>query len=241
VLSRGPYKMLFDVEAYVHKSMLFFATTTHVWIPHFPPSSHTRLLNVVSPRPPVLHYVPYHIVNDNCLCVSCVGPAALCMGRSCSLLWSAFRGPLCGSLLRPPLGPLSVLVACEIHSLSVVRRLCCGALAQQHRVSPLTHAISSQHTVCTMKNLSTSASHPGMSMIRSPILLMTTSCKSLSLYTILFHFKALLWESIILLLPPPPTKSTLSQYYCTTTGQYAHSSWTHLCHTLYNIGDGNIV
>ena len=36
-----------------------------------------------------------------------------------------------------------------------------------------------------------------------------------SLYTILFHLKALLWESIILLLPPPPAKPTLLQYYCT--------------------------
>ena len=36
-----------------------------------------------------------------------------------------------------------------------------------------------------------------------------------SLYKILFRFKALIWESIILLLPPPPhfAKPTLLQYY----------------------------
>jgi len=36
----------------------------------------------------------------------------------------------------------------------------------------------------------------------------------------MFHFTALLWESIILLLPPPPAKPTLLQYYCTTIEQY---------------------
>ena len=34
-----------------------------------------------------------------------------------------------------------------------------------------------------------------------------------NLYKILFHFKALLWESIILLSPPSPAKPTLLQYY----------------------------
>jgi len=29
-----------------------------------------------------------------------VGPAVLCIGRMCGALWPAFRGPLCGSLLR---------------------------------------------------------------------------------------------------------------------------------------------
>jgi len=44
---------------------------------------------------------------------------------------------------------------------------------------------------------------------------------AISLYKILFHFKASLWESIILLLPPtPPAKPTLLQYYCTTIAQY---------------------
>ena len=41
-----------------------------------------------------------------------------------------------------------------------------------------------------------------------------------SLYKILFHFNAFLWESIILLLLPPPAKPTLWQYYCTTIAQY---------------------
>jgi len=42
----------------------------------------------------------------------------------------------------------------------------------------------------------------------------------ISLYTILFHFKASLWESIILLCPPPPAKPTRLQYYCTAIAQY---------------------
>ena len=40
-----------------------------------------------------------------------------------------------------------------------------------------------------------------------------------SLYKILFNFKALLWESIIRLPPPPLAKPTLLQYYCTTIAQ----------------------
>ena len=38
------------------------------------------------------------------------------------------------------------------------------------------------------------------------------SSPNLSLYKILFHFKALLWESIIFLCPTPPAKPTLLQY-----------------------------
>jgi len=45
-------------------------------------------------------------------------------------------------------------------------------------------------------------------------------CK-VSLYKILFYFKALVWESIILFLPPPPpAKPTLLQYYRTPIAQY---------------------
>ena len=45
--------------------------------------------------------------------------------------------------------------------------------------------------------------------------------RGFNLYKRLFHFKALLWESIILLLPPPPpAKPILLQYYCTTIAQY---------------------
>jgi len=40
-----------------------------------------------------------------------------------------------------------------------------------------------------------------------------------SLYKMLFHFKALLWESIILLLPLPPASPTRLQYYCNTNLQ----------------------
>jgi len=48
----------------------------------------------------------------------------------------------------------------------------------------------------------------------------TDSTPSLSPYKILFHFKALLWESILLLLPAPLAKPTLLQYYCTPIQQY---------------------
>ena len=63
------------------------------------------------------------------------------------------------------------------------------------------------------------------------------------LYKILFRFKALLWESFILLLPPPAAKPTLLQHLCTTIAQYTppHTEPPFSCHTLYNIGDGNIV
>jgi len=41
-----------------------------------------------------------------------------------------------------------------------------------------------------------------------------------SLHKILFHFKGLMWESIILLLSFPTAKPTLSQHYCTIIVQY---------------------
>ena len=89
--------------------------------------------------------------------------------------------------------------------------------------------------------------------------------RRLSLYKILFHFKASVWESIILVLPPrhlqslpycsfsvgvyhpciappPPAKPTLLQYYCTLITQYTPpTDPPFLCDTPYNIGDGNIV
>jgi len=66
---------------------------------------------------------------------------------------------------------------------------------------------------------------------------------SLSLYTILFHFKVLLWESIIRLLPPPICKAypivILLHDHCAI---YAPPQPPPLvCHTSYSIGDGNIV
>ena len=51
----------------------------------------------------------------------------------------------------------------------------------------------------------------------------------LRLYKILFHFKALLWESIIRVLPHP----TLLQYYCTTIAQY--TTRLHLPPRLYAV------
>ena len=62
----GFYTILFYFEAYVHESMLFFANTTFVWAPRFPPASHTLLRNVLFPLDlPFLQYIPYNIVNDN--------------------------------------------------------------------------------------------------------------------------------------------------------------------------------
>ena len=65
----------------------------------------------------------------------------------------------------------------------------------------------------------------------------------LSLYKILFHFKPLLFESIILNCPsPPPAKATLLQHYCTTIAQYTPAHRPPLFMRVpYNIGDGNIV
>jgi len=69
---------------------------------------------------------------------------------------------------------------------------------------------------------------------------------SLSLYKILFHFKVLLlWESIILVLPP----LGLTLPYCNIIARplrnirlYApHTVPPFSCHTLCNVGDGNIV
>jgi len=52
----------------------------------------------------------------------------------------------------------------------------------------------------------------------------TTSLRAsnqrVSLCKILFHFKAVLSESIILLPPSPPAKPTLLQYLCTAIPQY---------------------
>ena len=86
-----------------------------------------------------------------------------------------------------------------------------------------------------------------LSSCRAPLTLALTrwgrAPSGLSLYKMLFHFEALLWQSIILLLRTPPAKPTLLQYYSTTIAQYTPPPtdpfW--LCHTPYNIGDDNIV
>jgi len=70
-----------------------------------------------------------------------------------------------------------------------------------------------------------------------------SSLFEVSLYTILFYFKALLWESIILLLPPPHLQSLP---YCNTIARPLRNIRPATdppckCHTPYNIGDGNIV
>ena len=65
----------------------------------------------------------------------------------------------------------------------------------------------------------------------------------LSPYKTLFHFKALLWESIILLLPPHHLQSLP---YCNTIARLLRNirpptDLAFVCRTPYNIGDGNIV
>ena len=63
------------------------------------------------------------------------------------------------------------------------------------------------------------------------------------LYKILFHFKALWWESIVLLLPPLHLQSLP---YCSTIARPLRNirpptDPLFVCHTPYNIGPGNIV
>ena len=64
-----------------------------------------------------------------------------------------------------------------------------------------------------------------------------------SLFKILFHFKALLWESIILLVAPLFLQRLP---YCNTIARLLRNirpptDPPFVCHTLYSIGDGNIV
>ena len=68
--------------------------------------------------------------------------------------------------------------------------------------------------------------------------------REFSLYKILFYFKAPLWESIILVLPPPPHLQSL--LYCNTIARplrniRSPTDPSFVCHTPYNICDGNIV
>jgi len=63
-------------------------------------------------------------------------------------------------------------------------------------------------------------------------------CSQLSLYKILFHFKVLLWESIILVLPPPTCNTypiaILLYDFCTIYAPLTDPPFA--CHTPYNIG-----
>ena len=116
--------------------------------------------------------------------------------------------------------------------------------------TPLVYAID--HTIlakaisCNVQGASRT-SPLGRSRPRSIYLSIDHSWKGgvphLGLDKILFHFKALLWESIILVLPRPPAAPTVLQYYCTTFAQYTphHHRPPSVCHTPYTIGDGNIV
>jgi len=62
----GLYKILFTFEACVHESIIFLAHTTFVWVPHFHPSSHTLLRNILFPLDhPLLKYIPYTFGTSN--------------------------------------------------------------------------------------------------------------------------------------------------------------------------------
>jgi len=70
--------------------------------------------------------------DPSCLCVSCVDPAVLCMGRSRGLLWlwSAFAALCVGRFRGLPVVRFTYLfLRHALLPLHVVRRLCCGALA----------------------------------------------------------------------------------------------------------------
>jgi len=67
--------------------------------------------------------------------------------------------------------------------------------------------------------------------------------RRLSLYKILFFFKALLWKSSILLVPPPQLQSLP---YCNTVARPLRdirppTDPSLLCHATYKIGEGNIL
>jgi len=72
---------------------------------------------------------------------------------------------------------------------------------------------------------------------------LVSSTPRISLYKILFHLKALLWESFILALPSPHLQRLP---YCNTIGRPLRNIRPAtdppcLCHAPYNIGHGNLV
>jgi len=75
-----------------------------------------------------------------------------------------------------------------------------------------------------------------------PLLALEAGANQVSLHKILFHFKALLWESIVRLLFPPTCKAyPIAIRLHDHCAIYAPPTPPFLCHTPYNIGDGNIV
>jgi len=101
------------------------------------------------------------------------------------------------------------------------------------RIAGLLHVVSDQ-VVADRGELA----HEGRRLV-----LRRVGRRRLSLYKILFHFKALVWESNTLLLPPPHTQSL--PYFNSISGLLRNirppTDRPCLCHTPYNIGDGNIV
>jgi len=113
-----------------------------------------------------------------------------------------------------------------------------------HSSIPLALPTLSQYYCTTIGQYKTPTSISRVYAIHHTMLAITMSCKGqVSLYKILFHFKPLLSESIILLLLPPACKS-----YPIAVPLHDHCSIYApptdppvVCHTPYNIGDGNIV
>ena len=63
----------------------------------------------------------------------------------------------------------------------------------------------------------------------------------LGLYKIFFHFKFFVHECIIRILPPIPAMPTLLQYYRVLCNIRPPPDHPFVCHTQYNIRNGNIV
>jgi len=62
----GLYKIFFDLEAFVHESVIFFASTPFVLAHHPTLSSPPRLRNLLFPsEPPVLQDIAYNIGYGN--------------------------------------------------------------------------------------------------------------------------------------------------------------------------------
>ena len=60
------YKILFDVEAFVHESILLFANSPFVWASPSPPFiAHTIAQYIIPTRPPFFAIYAYTIGNDN--------------------------------------------------------------------------------------------------------------------------------------------------------------------------------
>jgi len=82
-LSLGLYKIVFYFKPYLHESMIFFANTTFVWAPHFPPSSHTPLRSIVVP----LYFNVYHTILLMTISCKCQSVTSFARSKAFALIW----------------------------------------------------------------------------------------------------------------------------------------------------------